>query len=119
MSSDEETGAEQPAASPADESPEQEMQPEEPRQPVDAYAIVRFCVAQLAAVAWRKMGLQADPPTDQIHKDVEQARIAIDCAAALLEKLMPHLQGQEAKDYQSLLTDLRLNFLNQSQGDSP
>ena len=115
MSSNEETREEQPAETPPEEQPEEEAQPEEPRQPVDAYVVVRFCIAQLAAVAWQKMGLQADPLTNQVHKDVEQARIAIDCATALAEKLMPHLQGQEAKDYQSLLTDLRLNFLNQSQ----
>lgn len=117
MPSEDETRAEEPAPSPPEGKPA-EQAAGEPRQPIDAYAVVKFCIAQLAAVAWQKMGLQADPVTNHVHKDIDQARLAIDSAAALLEKLQPHLQGQEARDYQSLLTDLRLNFLNQSQQGS-
>jgi hypothetical protein len=64
------------------------------------------------------MGLQPDPFTKKIHKDFAQARIAIDATEALIEKLKPHLQGQEARDYQTLLTDLRLNFVKQSEGEA-
>ncbi len=92
----------------------EEAQKGEPRQPVDVFTVLRFCISQLAAAAWQKMGLQADPLTNEIHKDIEQARVAIDCTAALVEKLKPKLEGQELRDYESLLTDLRLNFLNQS-----
>ncbi len=92
----------------------EEEQKEQPRRPVEVYGVLRFCVAQLAAVAWQKMGLQADPLTNEVHKDVEQARVAIDATAALVEQLKPKLEGQELRDYESLLTDLRLNFLNQS-----
>jgi len=115
MPSEEETTPQQPAEPGSEGEPEQTPEPQQPPQPVDAYAVLRFCIAQLAAVAWQKMGLQADPLTNEVHKDLDQARLAIDCATALLEKLLPHLEGQEARDYQSLLTDLRLNFLNQSQ----
>jgi hypothetical protein len=90
--------------------------PQEPPRPLDVYAILRVSIAQLASIAWQSMGLQPDPFTDKIRKDLDQARIAIDATAALIEKLQPHLQGQEAKDYQSLLTDLRLNFVKQSGG---
>ncbi len=90
--------------------------PEEPPRPLDVYAILRVSIAQLASIAWQLMGLQPDPFTDKIRKDLDQARIAIDATAALVEKLQPHLKGQEAKDYQSLLTDLRLNFVKQSGG---
>ncbi len=54
----------------------EEEQKEQPRRPVEVYGVLRFCVAQLAAVAWQKMGLQADPLTNEVHKDVEQARVA-------------------------------------------
>ena len=90
--------------------------PQEPPRPLDVYAILRVSIAQLSSIAWQLMGLQPDPFTDKIRKDLDQARIAIDATAALVEKLQPHLQGQEAKDYQSLLTDLRLNFVKQSGG---
>ena len=89
--------------------------PEEAPRPLDVYAVLRISVAQLAGVAWQMMGLQADPFTKTIHKDTAQARVAIDATEALIEKLKPHLQGQEARDYQALLTDLRLNFVRQSE----
>lgn len=88
--------------------------PEEALRPLDVYAVLRISVAQLAGAAWQMMGLQADPFTKGIHKDIAQARVAIDATEALIEKLKPHLRGQEARDYQALLTDLRLNFVKQS-----
>ncbi len=80
--------------------------------------MLRISIAHLSGVAFQMMGLQVDPMTNKIHKDVAQARVAIDATAALVEKLLPHLQGQEARDYQNLLTDLRLNFVKQS-GEEP
>ena len=81
---------------------------------IDVYSILRLSIAQLAGVAWQTMGLQPDPFTNETRKDTAQARIAIDAAAALVEQLKPHIQGQEARDYQNLLTDLRLNFVSHS-----
>jgi len=83
-------------------------------QPIDVYSVLRLSIAQLAGVAWQTMGLQPDPFTKQVRKDTAQARVAIDATAALIEHLKPHLQGQEARDYQTLLTDLRLNFVTHS-----
>ncbi len=103
--------AEQPTA-PADEAAAEE--PVEPLQPLDIYALLRLSFAQLAATAWQKMGLQPDPFTNTVVKDIDQARVAIDAAADLLKHLQPSLQGQEARDYQTMLTDLRLNFVKQS-----
>jgi hypothetical protein len=91
--------------------------PQEPPLPLDVYAVLRLSIAQLTSIAWQLMGLQPDPFTNKIRKEMDQARIAIDATAALIEQLQPHLQGQEAKDYQSLLTDLRLNFVKQAEGD--
>jgi hypothetical protein len=81
---------------------------------VDVYTLLRISIAQLTSIAWQMMGLQPDPFTNQVRKDIAQARVAIDAAAALVEQLKPHLHGQEARDYQALLTDLRLNFVSHS-----
>ena len=81
---------------------------------LDVYSVLRICVAQLAGIAWQMMGLQPDPFTNTMRKDITQARVAIDAIAALIEQLRPHLYGQEAKDYQTLLTDLQLNFVTHS-----
>lgn len=96
---------------------EEAESPQEPPLPLDVYAVLRVSIAQLASIAWQLMGLQPDPFSNKIRKEMDQARIAIDATAALIEQLQPHLQGQEAKDYQSLLTDLRLNFVKQAEGD--
>jgi hypothetical protein len=87
---------------------------EERIAPIDVYSVLRLAVAQLTGVAWQMMGLQPDPFTNQVRKDIAQARIAIDAAEALVEHLKPHLRGQEARDYENLLTDLRLNFVSHS-----
>ena len=110
------TGPEADGPSEAAEAPAEERaeRPQEELRPLDIYTVLRFSIAQLEAVAWQMMGLQADPITNQTRKDIEQARVAIDGTSALVEKLLPHVQGQEARDYQSLLTDLRLNFVKQS-----
>lgn len=89
----------------------------EPLAAIDVYAVLRLAIAQLAGVAWQMMGLQPDPFTKEVRKDAAQARVAIDATAALVEHLKPHLHGQEARDYQTLLTDLRLNFVSHTGGD--
>ncbi len=96
------------------ESREETAEEAEKVTALDVYSVLRICVAQLAGIAWQMMGLQPDPFTNTMHKDITQARVAIDATAALIEQLRPHLHGQEAKDYQTLLTDLQLNFVTHS-----
>ena len=119
MSSEEVKGeAEEPkpAAEEAEQAPSAET--EEPGsgelRPLDVYMVLRAAVNQFSSAAWQMLGLHADPFTGKVQKNIEQARIAIDVTAFLVEKLLPHLQGQEARDYQALLTDLRLNFVRQA-----
>lgn len=101
----------------AEEQPpgEEEEAPQEPPEPLDVYTVLRVSVAQISGVAWQMLGLHPDPFTGKVNKDLAQARLAIDSAAGLIEKLLPHLQGQEATDYRNLLTDLRMNFVKQSE----
>jgi hypothetical protein len=107
-----------PAEEPEGEAPEppteETADTTEPLTAIDVHSVLRISIAQLAGVAWQMMGLQPDPFTNEIRKDTAQARIAIDAAAALVELLKPHIQGQEARDYQNLLTDLRMNFVSHS-----
>jgi len=82
-------------------------------RPLDVWSVLHVCIGQLAGVAWQTMGLRADPFTNKMSKDLGQARVAIDATAALVELLLPQVQGQEKRDLQALLTDLRLNFVRQ------
>jgi len=113
---EEEKGA--PAEEPEGEAPEppaeETAEPHGKVRAIDVYSALRLSIAQLAGVAWQMMGLQPDPFTNEIRRDTAQARIAIDAAAALIEQLEPHIQGQEARDYQNILTDLRMNFVSHS-----
>lgn len=85
-------------------------------RPLDVLMLLRLCIRQLEEAAWQKLGLHGDPFTGKVSKDLAQARVAIDCTAALVAQLLPHLQGQEKRNYQALLTDLRMNFVKQSEG---
>lgn len=118
MSSSEEAKSEgeQPTAGPQQpqQAPPPGEQAEEALRPLDIYMVLRAAIAQLSSAAWQMLGLQANPFTGAVRKDIEQARLAIDSTAYLVEKLLPQLAGQEARDYQNLLTDLRLNFVKQA-----
>jgi len=82
--------------------------------PLDVYTILRLSIAQLESMAWQMMGLRPDPFTSQVRKDIAQARLAIDAAAALVDQLAPHVQKTETREYQTALTNLRLNFVSHS-----
>lgn len=99
------------AEAPPDQEPGQAAAPE--LRPLDVWSVLHVCIGQLAGVAWQTMGLRADPFTNKMTKDLGQARVAIDATAALVELLLPQVQGQEKRDLQALLTDLRLNFVRQ------
>lgn len=81
------------------------------------YGLVTYVIGLLAADAWTRLGLIANPVTGKVDKDLPQARVAIDCAAALIgvidtqESQLPEsLRG----DLRRVLSDLRINFVEQS-----
>lgn len=88
--------------------------PNEPKEPLNTFHILAFMIDQLASVAWQRMGLQNDMVTGQIHQDLGEAKAAIDGASALFEILGPQLDDEDQRRMQSLLRDLRLNFVNQT-----
>jgi hypothetical protein len=85
----------------------------------DPYAVpvadlVRVFIGELHARAWLPMGLIMNPATNQVAKDLAQARLAIDCIASLVEHLAPAAAEAERGELQRLLTDLRRNYVRQS-----
>jgi hypothetical protein len=95
---------------------QQQSEPQEttPRQPVDVQTVALWMIDELQAQAWIKMGLWKDPITGELQTDLPQAKIAIDCVAALAEVLKPHISDAQRRDVERLLTDLRLNFVQRS-----
>jgi hypothetical protein len=62
------------------------------------------------------MGLIPHPATRLVAQDLSQARLAINCVAALIEQLSPLTPPAERDALQQILTDLRLQFVRQSGG---
>lgn len=114
-----EAEAEEPTASPQADTEEselfEEMEGEEgPGQDVDVPTLVQVFIAELSARSWIHLGLLQNPITKLVVKDLPQARLAIDCVAALIENLDPSLEPRERQEYQTLLRDLRMNFVQHS-----
>jgi len=102
---------EQKAQQPEPEAP----QPEEPElPPVDVLAVMRTCIILLQEQAWVAMGLVTHPTTKKIEKDLAHARLAIDSIAFLAEQMAGHGSAAENRQLQAMVSDLRLNYVNQS-----
>lgn len=103
------------AASAGEASAGSRDQPQaEPQALLPVADLLRVFMAELNVRAWIHMGLIANPTDNKETRDMAQARLAIDCIYALVEKLSPHVQPKERDELQRMLTDLRINFVQQS-----
>lgn len=84
----------------------------------DAMTLVGTCLSLMAARAWQAMGLVPDPSTKQVERKLDDAQLAIDAAAALAEVIRPRVAERERREIESLITNLRLNFVEQK-GKAP
>ena len=78
---------------------------------LDTYTLLTLFVNILSSQAWQHMGLRVKAGTEEAEKDLERAKIAIDCVAFLIEKLQDHIQESEIKQLKNLLADLQINFV--------
>lgn len=83
---------------------------------IDVYDTVRWFISMLTAQAWQHMGLVMNPRTKLVVKDLLQAKVAIDCVAALVQQLETKVDATEQRELRALLSNLRLNFVQQSTG---
>ena len=96
--------------------------PDEPtpesKEPLSVYAVLATFVDQMSAIAWQKLGLQHDFITGKLEPDVEQARVAIDVVAKMVDLLEAECDEQDRRQLQSLVRDLRLNFVAKQKDSS-
>lgn len=79
---------------------------------IDSYSIALSFTMMLAQKAWIYLGkIAADPKSNEIKIDLPQAQFSIDCMAAILEKLKGRIDSKEANEIQSIITNLRLNYV--------
>jgi hypothetical protein len=69
--------------------------------------------------AWIALGLRADPATGQIEQDLDAARLAIDCVTHLASKIENSLDEATRRELKRVVSDLQLNYVNQSQRARP
>jgi len=82
---------------------------------VTSYSIATSLVMVMAQKAWVNLGkIAADPKSNETKVDLPQAKFSIDVIAAVHELLKPHISAEESNQIQSLLTNLRLNYVSSS-----
>ncbi len=91
---------------------------ETPKKPISVYDILTILIEQMSSVAWQKLGLQPDPVTGRIGVDLAEAKVAIDVVANMVHQLESQLDDEDRRQVNSLVRDLRINYLNKSQGAS-
>jgi len=81
---------------------------------VSVYDLIGVSLDQFIEVAWVKMGLRADPITRAESIDMNEAKVAIDIASRFAETLDAHLEDDDRRRVQQLLSDLRMNYIRKS-----
>jgi len=82
------------------------------------YQIALYAVGLLQMNALQQLGLMADPKTGKSNRDLAQARVAIDCVAALVGAIDgpgSQLEPRLRQEIRRAVTDLRLNYVTQTQ----
>lgn len=88
-------------------------------EPTNAVDLVQMCLGMMNEIAWVKMGLVPDPMTGAIAPDLNQARLAIDCAGDLVHRLEAHVDGRTKRDLDVMLQNLKMNFVRRSVEGGP
>ncbi len=91
-----------------------DQDPTPPSTPPSVYDHIAVIIQQMAHVCWQKLGLQPDSVTGKIEQNLGEAKVAIDVVARLTEILEPQLDADDRRQINSILRDLRINFVQKS-----
>lgn len=118
--------AEEPQAPAADETAAAEVEPGDeggeempnfsgfnPLAGITTSGILQMTWGLLSERAWIDMGMVADPGTGEVKKQISEAKLAIDVLGDLARHLEPLASADERREIQTVLTNLRLNFVRQ------
>jgi hypothetical protein len=75
-------------------------------------------IAMFHSLAWQQMGKVKNPVTGEIEKNLEGARGLIDTLEMLRSKTEGHRNDVEERLLKDALTELRLNFVDESRKDA-
>lgn len=88
--------------------------PGEEQEPPNVYGVLGFFMQMLVEQAWINMGKRVPPGMKQPPRDLTQAKLAIDVLSSVSEKLDPHIDDEEKKTLTGVISDLQVNFVNES-----
>jgi hypothetical protein len=74
-------------------------------------------IQSFQAAAMQQMGKVMNPFTEKIERDMTQARLSIEMLEMLKTRTSGNLTGQEARFLNHVLTELRLNFVAETERD--
>ena len=80
----------------------------------DVFSVLALFLGELRNLAWLRMGLLANPGTGEFERDLPQARIAIDTVTFLASQLENAVAPEERLPLKALVSDLQVNFVEQS-----
>ncbi|HMO87487.1 MAG TPA: DUF1844 domain-containing protein [Lacipirellulaceae bacterium] len=103
--------AQQQAAAPGDSGPAAASGADPAERPALPPGSFEGLVTTLAVEAMIGLGQVPHPVTQQLHRDVAQARYAIDILEMLAEKTAGNLTAEEDRGLQALLHQLRMAYL--------
>jgi hypothetical protein len=83
----------------------------------DVYSLLQWIIMMLSQSAWQWMGLQMNPFTKKVDRDLAQAKTAVDSVAFLVDQVTAHVSEEQMREYRALVNDLRVNFVQQSRTD--
>lgn len=115
---------EEPAAEPEGPAPETEepdLAAEEPEltaeepppsfEDVNVFDLLRAMIPLFVQEAWVALGLQARPGASDVAMDLRCARVAIDTTQMLIDKLGDEASPEERREFDQVMTTLRVNFM--------
>ncbi|MEN6372575.1 MAG: DUF1844 domain-containing protein [Armatimonadota bacterium] len=80
----------------------------------DAYSLIQWVILMLTESAWQWMGVRVNSVTKKIEQDFTQAKVLVDSVAYLVDQVSPHVSEEQKNAYKSLVSDLRVNFVQKS-----
>jgi hypothetical protein len=81
-------------------------------------ATISFLFTTLATQALIALGALPHPATNQVEKDLDQAKLFIDTLGALEEKTKGNLTQDEKRQLDAILFDLRMQFIEAGSADA-
>ena len=77
-------------------------------------SVLQFTMATLSQQAWCDLGLIASRSTGKVVPKLPEARLAIDALSALFPVISPRLDDSSRREMQTLISNLKLNYVEQS-----